>query len=317
MTSAEEQQRSPRQCLAMGNRPPASLPASSFSYYRSKTGELDRTLRSGSVVTASSWQLGWDGAVAEMGRSNVWDPTELSTDGHYLAINLDSTPLPMEAREGCERRLVTVPPGGFLISPAGVPFTMRILEPSHYGAVEISLPKVRRVLGRDLGLEPALGVVDEPLSEVLRTLLAEIVRGGSSGSLYADGLLVAIISRLASAFGTCPQASSKGALSGERLDRITEAINDRLAERLTVEELATIAGLSPAHFARAFKRTMHETPHALVLRNRLERARGLLLEGTSIVDTALRCGFSDQAHLSRAFKQRFGVTPGTMRASRR
>jgi hypothetical protein len=83
----------------MGDRPPASLPAFSFSYYRSQTGELDRTLRRGSVVMASSWQLGWDGAVAEMGRSNVWDPTELSTDGHYLAINLDSRPLPMEARE--------------------------------------------------------------------------------------------------------------------------------------------------------------------------------------------------------------------------
>jgi AraC family transcriptional regulator len=271
------------------------------------------------VVLASSRQLGWDGAAAELGRSRAWEPVEVAVAGHYLAINVDSKPLPMEDRNGGECRRVAIPPDSFQIIPANMPFTTRILKPAHYGAVEISLPKVRHLLGCDLQVQPALGVVDEPLAEVVRALLAEVARGGSSGPLYADGLLIAVVSRLAYALGCSPARSTPvGALSTERLRRVTEAIEDRIDQRLTVGELAAVTGLSPAHFAREFKRATHETPHAFVLRRRLERARQLLIDGCSIADAAHRCGFSDQAHLSRAFKEKFGVTPGVFaRASRR
>jgi AraC-like DNA-binding protein len=291
----------------------------SFSFYHSKTGEPDELVSRETVVLASSRPLGWDGAVAESGTSSVWEPTDLALAGHYLAINLDSKPLPTETRTGRDFRRVTFPPGSFQISPAGQPFTMRILKPSRFGAVELSLPKVRRLLGHDIELRPGLAVVDEPLNEVVRALLAEVARGGSSGPLYAEGLLSAIVSRLACAFSCSAKASARGApLSGERLTRVKEAIEDRIDRRLTVEELATIAGLSTAHFAREFKRATQETPHAFVLRVRLERARQLLLHGSSIADAAHRCGFSDQAHLSRAFRERFGVTPGVFaRTSRR
>ncbi len=88
-----------------------------------------------------------------------------------------------------------------------------------------------------------------------------------------------------------------------------EAIEDRIAS-LTVGELAAVIGLSPAHFAREFKRATRETPHTFVLRRRLERARQLLIEGCPISEAAQRCGFSDQPHLTRAFKERYGLSPG-------
>lgn len=263
------------------------------------------------VVLTSSRPLDWEGAVAESGRSSAWEPTELTMAGHYLAINLASKPLPMEVRSDGKLRRVTLLPDTFQISPAKVPFTMRILKPSHYGAVEISLPKIRRLLGYDIEMRPALGVVDQPLARVVRALLAEVRSGGASGPLYSDGLLIAIVSRMGCALGgpALPSATA-GALSTKRLTLVTEAIEDRIHERLTVEELAAVTGLSPAHFAREFKRATQETPHAFVLRRRLERARQLLIDGWSIANAAQRCGFADQAHLSRAFKQRFGVPPG-------
>ena len=282
---------------------------SSFRYYR-KTGERDETLLRDTLVLTSSRQLGWEGAVAESGRSRAWEPTELTTAGHYLAINLAPQPLPIEVRDGGESRRVILPPDSFQISPANVPFTMRILEPSHYGALEISRPKIRRLLGRDLELPPGLGVIDEPLARIVRELLAEVGRGGSSGPLYSEGLLIAVASRVAFALGRggagLPAAS---AFSTKRLAVVIEAIEDRIHLRLTVEELAAVAGLSPAHFAREFKRATHETPHAFILRRRLERARQLLVDGCSIAQVADQCGFADQPHLSRAFKERFGVPP--------
>lgn len=100
------------------------------------------------------------------------------------------------------------------------------------------------------------------------------------------------------------------ALVPDRLRLVIERIEDLLGAAVTVEELAAIADLSPAHFARELKRCTRETPHAFITRRRLERARQELMNGKSIVAVAHDLGFCDQAHLSRLFKRHFGVTPG-------
>jgi AraC family transcriptional regulator len=52
-----------------------------------------------------------------------------------------------------------------------------------------------------------------------------------------------------------------------------------------------------------------------VLGRRVERAKVLLTRtGTPLPDVACRCGFADQSHLTRVFRQRVGVTPGCFRA---
>src|SRR5439155_966457 len=68
----------------------------------------------------------------------------------------------------------------------------------------------------------------------------------------------------------------RGGLSGAARRRVLEMIDARLDARLTVEMLAREVGLSPAHFARAFKETMGRAPHQYLLWLRLERARRLL-----------------------------------------
>ncbi|NKB15687.1 MAG: helix-turn-helix transcriptional regulator [Sphingomonadales bacterium] len=75
--------------------------------------------------------------------------------------------------------------------------------------------------------------------------------------------------------------------------------------------------MSPAHFARAFKQATGVAPHQYLISLRLDRTRAALLQGTAISEAALMFGFSDQAHFSRAFTKKFGVTPGSLvRASR-
>ena len=87
---------------------------------------------------------------------------------------------------------------------------------------------------------------------------------------------------------------------------------------LSIDALAQEAGLSPAHFARAFKQSVGRAPHQHLLTLRLERARRLLESpDAGLSDVALRAGFADQAHFTRFFKRQFGVTPGAFVRARK
>src|SRR2546428_667875 len=106
---------------------------------------------------------------------------------------------------------------------------------------------------------------------------------------------------------------ARGGLSGGAKRRALELIDARLDARLTVDMLAREVGLSPAHFARAFKETVGRAPHQYLLWLRLERARRLLeLCDADLSDIAQRTGFADQAHFTRLFKRAYGITPGAL-----
>jgi AraC family transcriptional regulator len=100
--------------------------------------------------------------------------------------------------------------------------------------------------------------------------------------------------------------------------RVRSYVDGHLGERIRVTNLSAVAQLSTAHFSRAFKRTFGESPHAFVIRRRLECAAHYLLHTeASVSDIALRCGFADQAHLCRAFRQATGLSPAIWRRTRR
>ena len=98
--------------------------------------------------------------------------------------------------------------------------------------------------------------------------------------------------------------------------KIQSYIEDRLEEPLPVKDLAKLVSLSAGYFCRAFKESFGEPPHAYILRTRIELARRLMLTTCdSLSQIALACGFVDQAHLCRCFRQATGTTPGAWRRS--
>lgn len=92
-----------------------------------------------------------------------------------------------------------------------------------------------------------------------------------------------------------------------------ELLAERLASPPSLEELATLVGLSPFHFSRTFRRATGLPPHAWLKQRRLEQARALLRQGCAPLAAAMQLGFADQSHLSRQFKQAYGIAPGEYR----
>lgn len=93
-------------------------------------------------------------------------------------------------------------------------------------------------------------------------------------------------------------------------------VMQHLAESLSVEHLAEVAGMSARNFARAFVRELNVTPAEFVQRARIDAARNLL-EGSELAlkTVAYRCGFGSAARMRLIFSQRFGVTPNQYRDS--
>ncbi len=99
------------------------------------------------------------------------------------------------------------------------------------------------------------------------------------------------------------------------VSRARDYLIANFATDVGLEELAEVAGLSRAHLIRAFRKEFHITPHAFLTDVRVRQARMLLRLGRPIAEVAFDCGFADQAHFSRHFKSRIGVTPGQFRVA--
>lgn len=110
------------------------------------------------------------------------------------------------------------------------------------------------------------------------------------------------------------EARPRLGLAPWRLARVRRHIERHLDSRLTNAGLAALVRLSEDHFARAFKVSVGYPPHAYVVERRVEHAKSLLLGGDlALSEVALAAGFADQAHLTRRFRERVGVSPASWR----
>src|ERR671912_323720 len=91
-------------------------------------------------------------------------------------------------------------------------------------------------------------------------------------------------------------------------------IEDKISNPITIDQLATIVGLSASYFGSAFKASFGETPHSYILRMRITLARRLMLEtSTPLSEIALASGMSDQSHFTRVFRRFIGMSPHAWR----
>lgn len=125
--------------------------------------------------------------------------------------------------------------------------------------------------------------------------------------LAFDGLLFTLLAEFRAHARTARAAPVEGA---QRFPAVIEHMRANLHRTITLEELATLAGLSPFHFLRRFKAQHHATPQQMLMALRLFEAKQRLAAGEPPAEVAAAVGLTDQAHLTRALQRRYGVTPG-------
>jgi AraC family transcriptional regulator len=158
-------------------------------------------------------------------------------------------------------------------------------------------------------------LVANSLVELLETARRELERDrelAKASLIAASRILHAEIERCSVANG-CP----RGGLAAWQIARVQAYIHSNLHRTVHIRNLSAVARRSPAHFSRKFKLAFGESPHAYVVRRRLERACHLMMtSAASLSEIALSVGFSDQAHLCRLFRRAFGQSPASWRRER-
>jgi AraC-like DNA-binding protein len=100
------------------------------------------------------------------------------------------------------------------------------------------------------------------------------------------------------------------------LVRARDVADARYAEPLAVSDLARVAGLSPAHFSRVFRRAFGESPHAYLLTRRLERAAAMLrTTDHTVADICVAVGLSSVGSFTTTFSRVYGRPPTAYRAA--
>jgi AraC-like DNA-binding protein len=98
---------------------------------------------------------------------------------------------------------------------------------------------------------------------------------------------------------------------------VIDHINANLEQALPVSELASIVGLSRAHFSRSFAESEGVPPAEYVLQQRLQRAAKLLTKGDflPVKEVSIMCGFDDPNYFSKVFRRVYGITPTEFRTT--
>jgi AraC-like DNA-binding protein len=98
--------------------------------------------------------------------------------------------------------------------------------------------------------------------------------------------------------------------------RAKDLADARYTESLGVEDMASAAGLSRAHFSREFRRAFGESPHAYLLTRRLERAAALLRNtDRSVASICFSVGLQSVGSFTTSFTRTFGRSPTAYRAA--
>ena len=166
----------------------------------------------------------------------------------------------------------------------------------------------------DAGIEFTRPVLqDVRLLHTLRRLFARLDEWRCATANAAGAEALACEESLAEVCGVLLDAHST-AVALPEIGGDVRLVRERLADDLlaapTLDELAAMTGLGKYQVLRRFEKAYGVPPHAWLLLQRAERARGLIRRGTGLADAAAASGFADQSHMTRIFARQFGFTPG-------
>ncbi|MFD2204962.1 AraC family transcriptional regulator [Kiloniella antarctica] len=185
----------------------------------------------------------------------------------------------------------------------GLLYRMLYLEPSvvreALGEMFKGLPFVKAPILDDPALQRAM-------IEVLGQMGGQME--GALSDLAASDAISAIAQGLVRHSDIVAKRPDKSCIRAASLAR--DFLYENAFRTVRSEELEEITSLNRYALSRHFRASFGTSPHRFLLMRRLEFARSMIEEQQPLADVAFTVGFADQSHLTRHFKQAFGVTPG-------
>lgn len=280
-----------------------------------------------------AWQSSYLGSPLLFSRSAEWpgislrhwkvrngEMPESSFPQHTVTVLLGGAGTTLKQSTAGVRRVIARGAGSLCLVPSGQPISMQIQSEIECISMFVDPTLLERTAsdafypGRVELLE--LEGKDPLIQQIGLALLKEAEADIPAGRLYVDSLVNTLSLHLLHHYTVNTRQTPRfnGGLSGLRLRRTQEYIAAHLDEDLTLDELAQAAGLSPFHFARAFKRTTGQTPQQYLWQQRIERARCLLVESDlPIAEVSLQTGFKNQSHFTTLFRKFTQMTPKAWR----
>ncbi|PRY77775.1 helix-turn-helix protein [Yoonia maritima] len=210
---------------------------------------------------------------------------------------------------------------GVFYVPAGVPMWSELDREGPYAHLDLHLDagplaqRMQTLVAPSALTQPRLLKSTDRIN-ALAGMIAEEVMTPSRPDLMTDGLFSALMIEVLELPAPQPEAE-RGGLSPHTLIKLEHYARQSLDRRITVAELAEVAGLSESWLTRAFRQSLGTTPQRWLTSLRLATAQDLMTDmSRPLAEVAAEAGFADQAHLTRVFRTHHGQTPGDWRKRR-
>lgn len=253
-----------------------------------------------------------------------WSPSKRAVESEYRTavdtIVLQNSPFKAIGRTGSQKvSEFQRNRGDFSFTPEGVDQYVRTDCAGELIYVGFD-PSFRQQFVDELAPSTSL---DDPLlegrsllryDEVSGLLMDFLISDGFGGRLRGEALASILLTGVINQFDGQSIADVRHHLPPQKLQLTIEFIDAHSGDNISVDTLAELAGVSKFHFTRMFKLETGLSPYQYVLRHRLRKAQGLLVNSqNSLAEIALSVGFSSQSHMNETFMRVMGVTPGHYR----
>ena len=292
------------------------------------------------VRSPASWHQEFSGAKAAAGADGRAYPpimrfvdapgtfTQPPLNANVVAMHLGGAKRVHRA-QGRRRWVQDVAAGSMTLMPAFQANQWHTKGPIDFAHLEISIGTAEQIIIEEFDREPAthhlhetIGLEDPLLEQVFRALLGLMERKSRS-RLHMEALLTVFAVSLFEKHSTLSARDARspgqrrGGLAGWQLRRVVDHMHGHLADDIPLNALAQLAGLSRAHFFRAFRQSTGRSPGQFLSEIRMRQAMRLLDTSALPVDEiAAALGFGHPRHFAAAFAKRTGLSPRAYRISR-
>lgn len=236
---------------------------------------------------------------------------------HHLIVIHQGGPKRVSRRQGRDVRSVNVAVNACTTVEAGSSYDWTTEGPIAFTHIYVRPERFARVVGQAYDRSPdSVGFAErigqgDPLAAQLALALAPDRVDEATWRLTADHYLDALLLRLATTTvygGIDPP--SRFALTPATVRRVRDYVLDHLADPITLDQLAAVAGYSRFHFVRAFRDSTGYPPYSYVISQRIAHAQMLLCSTREpIAAVAAACGFATHAQFSKKFREMVGQCP--------